>query len=148
MSKYSTVIRIIAVIIGISLFMGWPVMTYGITILSQLFEGPEYRQTLWLSIGFGSIGILTWALGLAACISLFMLKPFGRWLVLAYFIIGLVSAHFSWIPYASFTYDYFSNPVMKIVALELPNLVVVIVTFILFSKMGSSANTQQPQVTE
>lgn len=138
-------LRIIAIIIGFSLYQIWPMLTYAISFLAQLFEGPEFRQTLWATIGIGSIGILTWLLGLAACIGLLMLKSCSRWVLLGYFAVGLVSVHVSWVPYADFLYEVFDNPYMKTIGLELPNLVVVIITFVLFSKLGPSNPEQQPQ---
>jgi hypothetical protein len=130
-------IRIFAVIIVVSLYQYWPLLSTGISLFEQLIYNFKYQEVTWIEITYatlGSVYILNWFLGLITAFSLFRLKPVSRWLLLAYFLLGLAGISVSWIPYSGMLMSLFDNPYLKLLAIQLPNIIIVIAVFILFRK--------------
>ncbi len=134
-------IRIIAVIIVVSLYQYWPALSTGISLFEQLIYNFKYQEVTWIEISYAAIGsvyILNWLLGLVTAFSLFKLKPVSRWLLLVYFLAGLGGISVSWIPYGGLLMPFFDNPYLKLLAIQLPNFLIVIAVFILFRKTRDS----------
>ena len=93
----------------------------------------RFEDINWLNILVAAAAILFWLLGLVTSISLFMLKSYSRWLLLAYFVLGLV-ATVSWIPYLGYSMTLFENHFIKVLSVELPNLLIVFLAFLMFRK--------------
>lgn len=131
-------IRLVAIIIVLSLYQYWPVSVFGIELLDQFIYRYRYEEIMgvdFISAGLGILNIVVWLLGLLTAITLFLLKSYSRWLLLAYFVIGLVPAQISWIPYTGSMMTLFENPYIKIISPEILNLLIVVLTFILFRKL-------------
>ena len=132
--KIENYIRLTGIVLGIGVLESYFTLSNGLLLISKGYS---------LTFLIGLAEILRWSLGLLAAILLLRIRKSAQWLLLFAFLSGLVGSWVSFIPFAGYLMK-FAEPtsfIENFVALQAPNIILVLIVFYLFSLLKSSNET-------
>jgi len=131
--RVESYIRLLGIILGIGILDSYSTLNNGVLFISD---------GRFVPVMFGITEILRWSLGLLAAILLLRVRRTAQWVLLAAFLCGLVASWVSFIPFAGyliFLTDE-TSVIQNFIALQIPNLILVLMVFYLFRALKKSNN--------
>lgn len=137
-------IRVIGVLIGIGLLLSYFTLYNGFLFISKW-------QLLAVAIGLAELA--RWGFGFLAAILMWRLHTFAKWSLLIAFVCGFVGSWVSFIPFFGYLMQLAdqTSTIQLLMVLQGPNLVLVILVFILYSllkKSKTGLHSTEPVVTD
>jgi hypothetical protein len=90
----------------------------------------------WMLVG--AVDVLWWCAGAGAVVGMLLLKRASRWLLLGFFLLGVVGSWVAWVPYVGSLAGRFDTVTGKFLVLQLSNVLVLALVFWLFRKSKNS----------
>jgi hypothetical protein len=124
-------------VLGIGVLGSYITLNNGVLLISQGFVS---------SVLIGIAEIFRWSFGFLAAILLMRARESAQWVLLFAFLCGLVASWVSFIPFAGYLMRYAdqTSVVQNFIALQVPNIILVLLVFYLFKRLKKSNNTLQP----
>ena len=126
--KIENYIRLLGILLGVGILDSYITLNNGFLLISQGNISSVLAE------------IFRWSFGLIAAILLLRVRKSAQWILLFAFMCGLVATWVSFIPFAGYLMRLAdqSSTIQNFIALQTPNLILVLVVFFLFRTLKKS----------
>lgn len=125
-------IRLIGILIALAVVDVRVAFNYGIELLT-ITEHP-------VMMAQGLLELIWWLCGAVAAILLLIVHRSGKWVLFAFFLLGIVATWISWVPFVWSIVNSVETGMYKFAIIHGTNLIIVIIVFMLYSQIEKQSN--------